>query len=366
MRGCRGVRSTDSGPVLVTVSVGGGQREPAVLHAGACRPPTARCTRPSGADATGRAGGRPARDDLLVAGPRWCGWPTCWRCDRRARGHVGATHPEQVADLAGRIASGSAPRRRGAALPARRLAARHRHDRGARRGPGQARGAGRGGVGARAQRTRSAAQEMVASVSALADAALGVRHHHERLDGSGYPDGLREDEIPFEARVVAVADAYSAMTWERPFRRRRIARGCPRRARAGSPAALRPRGRRGARGDDRGGARARRPAPQPAAGHRPGMTFPAGAHVLFRQVWHGQPWLSIPGRGRGRHARPPGAAHSGRGAVRLPGAPAGRAPVEREGPLPGARRADAAATGGGPRHLALLGRRRSAASVAGT
>ncbi len=78
-------------------------------------------------------------------------------------------------------------------------------------------------------------QEMVASVSALADAALGVRHHHERLDGSGYPDGLRDDEIPFEARVVAVADAYSAMTWERPFRRRRSSEEALDELRSGAP-----------------------------------------------------------------------------------------------------------------------------------
>ena len=41
---------------------------------------------------------------------------------------------------------------------------------------------------------------------------LAVRHHHERFDGSGYPDGLAGDAIPIEARIVAVADAYSAIT----------------------------------------------------------------------------------------------------------------------------------------------------------
>ena len=44
-----------------------------------------------------------------------------------------------------------------------------------------------------------------------------VRHHHERMDGTGYPDGLRGEEIPLGARVLAVADAYLTMTSDRPF-----------------------------------------------------------------------------------------------------------------------------------------------------
>ncbi len=46
----------------------------------------------------------------------------------------------------------------------------------------------------------------------------GVRHHHERLDGSGYPDGLRGDEIPMDARIIAVADVLDALTSARPYR----------------------------------------------------------------------------------------------------------------------------------------------------
>jgi putative nucleotidyltransferase with HDIG domain len=45
-----------------------------------------------------------------------------------------------------------------------------------------------------------------------------IRHHHERMDGSGYPDGLKGDEIPLLARVVAVADAFDAMTTTRIYR----------------------------------------------------------------------------------------------------------------------------------------------------
>lgn len=47
----------------------------------------------------------------------------------------------------------------------------------------------------------------------------GVRHHHERWDGTGYPDRLAGEDIPLIARVIAVADAYSAMTTTRPYRR---------------------------------------------------------------------------------------------------------------------------------------------------
>lgn len=46
-----------------------------------------------------------------------------------------------------------------------------------------------------------------------------IRSHHERIDGEGYPDGLREEAIPTAARIAAVADAYDAMTTDRPYRR---------------------------------------------------------------------------------------------------------------------------------------------------
>jgi HD-GYP domain-containing protein (c-di-GMP phosphodiesterase class II) len=46
-----------------------------------------------------------------------------------------------------------------------------------------------------------------------------IRHHHERFDGTGYPDGLRGEKIPLEARIVAVADIYDALVTNRPYRR---------------------------------------------------------------------------------------------------------------------------------------------------
>jgi putative nucleotidyltransferase with HDIG domain len=45
-----------------------------------------------------------------------------------------------------------------------------------------------------------------------------VRHHHERFDGAGYPDGLAAEEIPLGARIVAVADTFDALTSDRPYR----------------------------------------------------------------------------------------------------------------------------------------------------
>jgi HD-GYP domain-containing protein (c-di-GMP phosphodiesterase class II) len=59
--------------------------------------------------------------------------------------------------------------------------------------------------------------EMVLRVRALRPAADGIRYHHEKMDGSGYPDGLKGEEIPLEARIVAVADAFDAMTSGRVY-----------------------------------------------------------------------------------------------------------------------------------------------------
>jgi two-component system response regulator RpfG len=51
------------------------------------------------------------------------------------------------------------------------------------------------------------------------EAAKAANMHHERLDGSGYPDGLRGDQIPLIARIVAVADVYDALVSDRPYRK---------------------------------------------------------------------------------------------------------------------------------------------------
>jgi ribonuclease P protein subunit RPR2 len=61
--------------------------------------------------------------------------------------------------------------------------------------------------------------EILREVDWLGDAKLVVRHHHERWDGTGYPDRLAGDAIPLAARVFAVADTLDALTTDRPYRR---------------------------------------------------------------------------------------------------------------------------------------------------
>jgi putative two-component system response regulator len=60
---------------------------------------------------------------------------------------------------------------------------------------------------------------LCAGLRSLRDVRPIVRHHHERLDGSGYPDGLREDAVPLLAQIVAIVDVFDALTTERPYRK---------------------------------------------------------------------------------------------------------------------------------------------------
>ena len=60
---------------------------------------------------------------------------------------------------------------------------------------------------------------MVGAVPGFEQTLDAVRHHHERWDGEGYPFGLRGEDIPLQARIMAVADAFSAMTTDRPYRK---------------------------------------------------------------------------------------------------------------------------------------------------
>ncbi|MDP1715653.1 MAG: HD domain-containing protein [Anaerolineales bacterium] len=61
--------------------------------------------------------------------------------------------------------------------------------------------------------------QIIHPVAALAKIEPWIYHHHEKWDGSGYPDGLRGEDIPLEARIIAIADSYNAMTTDRPYRR---------------------------------------------------------------------------------------------------------------------------------------------------
>lgn len=60
---------------------------------------------------------------------------------------------------------------------------------------------------------------IISQIDFLSPALASVRSHHERWDGNGYPEGLSEEEIPLAARIIAVADAFDAMTSDRPYRK---------------------------------------------------------------------------------------------------------------------------------------------------
>lgn len=76
--------------------------------------------------------------------------------------------------------------------------------------------------------------QILSSIRSIQNIAAGAMYHHERYDGKGYPEGLKGEEIPYEARIIAVADAYDAMTSNRVYRKQlsdevvlqEIERGC--------------------------------------------------------------------------------------------------------------------------------------------
>ncbi len=148
-----------------------------------------------------------------------------------AREGMPELHCEQVAELSAATAVelGLAPDAVQRCLP-RRLAARHRQGEHSRPTSSHKRGpldpeeweVMRGHV--------ALGEGIVRRIDEIAPAAPAVRHHHERVDGSGYPDGLMGDAIPIEARVVAAADAYSRDRRRPRVRARARSRRGPRRA----------------------------------------------------------------------------------------------------------------------------------------
>ena len=68
------------------------------------------------------------------------------------------------------------------------------------------------------QRHSVIGERILKKVESYAEIASIVRHHHERVDGGGYPDDLADEDIPLLSRIIAVADAYNAMTSDRPYR----------------------------------------------------------------------------------------------------------------------------------------------------
>ena len=65
-------------------------------------------------------------------------------------------------------------------------------------------------------------EEMLEPLEFLRPVIPVVRHHHERYDGTGYPDGLEKNRIPLMSRIIACADSFDAMTSERPYRKRKL------------------------------------------------------------------------------------------------------------------------------------------------
>ncbi len=68
------------------------------------------------------------------------------------------------------------------------------------------------------QRHSEIGERILANVDTYSEIASIVRHHHERVDGQGYPDKVAGPDIPLLSRIIAVADAYNAMTSDRPYR----------------------------------------------------------------------------------------------------------------------------------------------------
>lgn len=71
---------------------------------------------------------------------------------------------------------------------------------------------------AEVQRHPAKAVEILRFLDFLKDVLPNIEHHHEHYDGKGYPSSLKGEQIPLGARILAVADAYDALTSERPYR----------------------------------------------------------------------------------------------------------------------------------------------------
>lgn len=68
-------------------------------------------------------------------------------------------------------------------------------------------------------RHSSVSADIIEHLEILGESAEMVRHHHEHLDGSGYPDGLKGEDIPLGSRIILAADAFDAITTDRPYRK---------------------------------------------------------------------------------------------------------------------------------------------------
>ena len=215
-----------------------------------CAAPTSACTRTSPASRVGSR--RQVTQALMLA---------IEERDRALHGHGDGRRRSSRPASPGGSGSATTERRRG---PPRRAAPRRRQARDPRPHPREARPARRRTSGSSCAATRSSASGSSRARPALRDVAGLVRASHEHFDGNGYPDGLRGEDIPVGARIIAVCDAFDAMTRDRVLSARRRLR----RPRSRSCAAARARSsiRRWSR---RSPTRTRRPPPCTPAGSRP-------------------------------------------------------------------------------------------------
>jgi len=68
------------------------------------------------------------------------------------------------------------------------------------------------------QKHSTIAASIIKNIPSLVNLLPHILHHHERFDGTGYPEGIKGEEIPLESRILAIADSYDAMTSLRPYR----------------------------------------------------------------------------------------------------------------------------------------------------
>ena len=170
----------------------------------------------------------------------------------------------------GHRARGSGCPTRRSTSPPRRRAPRRRQGRHPRRDPQQARPARRPRVGVHPPPHRRSASASSPRRPRSSRVAELVRSSHERWDGAGYPDGLAGEAIPLGSRIVAVADAFDAMTTDRPYRAARAPEDALAELRRCAGPPVRPRRRRGL---------LRRPGAGPAGSPPPRAPSPAAPRL---------------------------------------------------------------------------------------
>ena len=136
-----------------------------------------------------------------------------------ARDPYTAGHSGRVAEYADRIAHAHGPRRRRPQRHApRRALPRPRQDRDSRRDPAEARRADARGAGHHRGAPGRRQRPALADEDDAARPSRSSTHHHERLDGSGYPEGISGSAIPMTVRIVTIADIFDALTTDRAYR----------------------------------------------------------------------------------------------------------------------------------------------------